>query len=152
MKLQIFPGIEELNNFAAEKIVEIAAEAVEKRGQFTAALAGGSTPKALYRLLASDKFRDKIDWQKVFFFFGDERNVPPDNKESNYRMANENLFEPLKIDAANIFRWRTELNDAEKITEDYKNALRNFFDAKNNPPAHAGATDKFPRFDLILLG
>src|SRR5687767_9109475 len=103
--IKIFPNIDELNNFAAEWFVEISREAIERRGQFTVALAGGSTPKALYRLLTSDKFRAKVDWSKVYFFFGDERHVPPDDPDSNFRMANENLFQPLKISQKNIFRW-----------------------------------------------
>ncbi len=142
--IKIFPNIENLNNYAADKFVEIATEAIEKRGQLTVALAGGSTPKSLYQLLASDKFKDKIDWSRVFFFFGDERNVLPGDAQSNFRMANENLFEPLQIPDPYIFRWKTETKDAKKIAEDYETAIFVFF-----------ALDKeagFPRFDLILLG
>ena len=92
MEIKTFANIEELNNFAAEKFVEIARDSIEKRGCFTIALSGGSTPKVLYKLLSSDKFKDKIDWPKVYFFFGDERHVPPDDPQSNFRMADENLF------------------------------------------------------------
>lgn len=141
--IKVFSDIEELNNFAAEKFVETSAEAIEKRGQFTVALSGGSTPKALFQLLASDKFSDKIDWSKVFFFFGDERNVLPDDKESNFRMANENLFEPLKIPGANIFRWQTELKNPDNIAENYEKSIKDFFKLTGNA---------FPKFDLILLG
>ncbi len=137
--LKIFPNIEELNNFAAQKFVEIADKSKQFRKSVTVALAGGSTPKALYRLLASEKFRDKIDWSKVHFFFGDERNVLPDNAESNFRMANENLFEPLKINAANIFRWQTELENAEMTAFNYEIKVSSFFCT-------------VPRFDLVLLG
>jgi len=148
--IKIFPNIEELNNFAAEKFVEIANDSIEKHGRLTVALAGGSTPKSLYKLLASDKFKDKINWNKVFFFFGDERNVLPDHEESNFRMANENIFAPLNIKAENIFRWQTELEDAEKIAEDYAVTLRK---AHNYPFAAAEpSSDIFPRFDLMLLG
>jgi 6-phosphogluconolactonase len=141
--IKVFHNIEELNNFAAEKFVEIANEAIEKQGQFAVALAGGSTPKSLYKLLASDEFRNKIDWSRTFFFFGDERNVLPDDAESNFRMANENLFEPLKINDQNIFRWQTELENAEIIAENYENSLKDFFKLAEND---------FPEFDLILLG
>ncbi|HEY0461491.1 MAG TPA: 6-phosphogluconolactonase [Pyrinomonadaceae bacterium] len=140
--IKVFPDIEELNNFAADKFVEIARESIEKRGKFTAALSGGSTPKALFQLLASDKFRDKVDWAKVFFFFGDERNVLPDDAESNFRMANENLFQPLNTAAQNILYWNTELDSTEEIAQDYATTLTVFFEAQIN----------FPRFDLILLG
>lgn len=132
-----------LNNFAAEKFVEIANQSIKKNNQFTVALAGGSTPKSLYQLLASEKFRDKIDWSKVYFFFGDERHVSPTDKDSNFKMANESFFESLKIDEKNIFRWQTESNEAEKIAADYEYKIKNFFDLS--------AAD-LPRFDLILLG
>ncbi len=141
--IKIFPNIEELNNFAARKFVEIGGEAIETRNQFTVALAGGSTPKSLYQLLASDEFKNKIDWNSVFFFFGDERNVLPDDAESNFRMANENLFRPLKINAENIFRWETEFEDARTIAADYETKIIDFFDLNEN---------EFPKFDLIFLG
>lgn len=142
--LKIFPDKESLNHFAAEKFVEIAALSIEKRGRLTVALAGGSTPKALYQLLAGDEYKDKIEWRKVFFFFGDERSVLPDSDESNFRMARENLFQPLKkIGDENLFRWQTELENAEKTAEDYEKSIRDFFKLSEN---------EFPRFDLILLG
>ena len=141
--LKIFPDGESLNVYAAEKIVETAKQSIEKRGQFTIALAGGSTPKSLYQLLSSDDFKKRIDWSKTFFFFGDERDVLPDNAESNFRMADENLFALLNIAEANVFRWQTELSDAEEIAEKYAGAVKNFFVLAGN---------KLPRFDLILLG
>ena len=137
--IKIFPGIEELNNFAAEKFVEIAAQSIEQRGQFTVALAGGSTPKALYGLLAAENFSNKINWKSVFFFFGDERNVSSNDAESNYRMANENLFRPRNIDRDKIYPWVTEMGIPEDIAKDYEESVEFFFRG-------------FPRFDLILLG
>ena len=148
-QVKVFKDKDDLNNFAAKRFVEIANESIENRDCFTVSLAGGSTPKSLYQLLASEKFRDKVDWTKVFFFFGDERNVLPNESESNFRMANENLFEPLQIVDKNIFRWQTEIGNAEKIAESYEETLRSFFGGENNPPATAGGSD---RFDLILLG
>jgi 6-phosphogluconolactonase len=141
--IKVFSNIGELNDFAAEKFVEIVNEAIAKRGQFTVALAGGSTPKSLYQLLTGEKFKDIIDWHKAFFFFGDERNVLPDNDESNFRMANENLFQPLKIKGENIFRWQTELEKTEIIAEKYETAIKVFFKLAEND---------LPKFDLILLG
>ena len=141
--IKIFSNISELNNFAADKFIETGNLAIKNNGRFTVALAGGSTPKALYRLLTTKEFSGQIDWHKVFFFFGDERNVAPDDEESNFRMANENLLEPLQIPAGNIFRWQTEIGDAEKTAENYQSALSNFFELPEND---------FPRFDLILLG
>lgn len=148
--IKIFPDIEKLNLFAAEKFVEIADNAIENRGFFTVVLAGGSTPKSLYQLLSSEKFGDKTDWSRTFFFFGDERNVLPDADESNFKMANENLFKPLKINDENIFRWQTELTDTDKIAADYERKIEIFYESSEKQPAHAGCSDIV--FDLILLG
>lgn len=141
--VKIFDSIEQLNFYAAERIVEIAADSIDSNGKFTIALAGGSTPKSLYRTLAGDECKNQIDWRKVYFFFGDERNVLSNNEESNFRMANENLLRPLKISDENIFRWQTELNDAEKTAADYERKIKNIFNLTEN---------ELPRFDLILLG
>ena len=141
--VKVFPTIESLNVFAAEKFVEIATDSIERRGRCAVALAGGSTPKALYRLLSGDEFKNQIDWTKVFFFFGDERNVLPEDEENNFRMADENLFKPLQIPFEQIFRWQTELKIAEEIAADYETAAKVFFALPENG---------FPRFDLILLG
>ena len=142
--LKIFADKQELFLFAARKFVEIANAAIVRNGRFSVALAGGSTPKSLYQLLAGEQFKDKIDWSKVFFFFGDERDVLPDEDESNYKMANESLFEPLKIDERNIFRWQTEIEPTAAIAEKYAAAVGDFF-----APQDAAS---LPRFDLILLG
>ena len=141
--IKIFPNIEELNNFTAEQFVAIGKEAIKKRGYFTITLAGGSTPQSLYRLFSSKIFKTKIAWAKVYFFFGDERSVLPDDAESNFRMAYENIFQPLKIADKNIFRWQTELENAGINAQDYERKITNFFDLTEN---------KFPQFDLILLG
>lgn len=130
----------ELNRVAAEKFVSIGNKAIEANARFSVALAGGSTPKSLYQLLASDAFNDRIDWTRVFFFWGDERSVLPTDEESNFRMANENLLKPLQIAEENIFRWQTESKDA---AENYANTIKRFFNLSEN---------EFPRFDLILLG
>lgn len=146
-----FPDVEQLNRFAAEKFIEIAERAIDNSGNFAVALAGGSTPKSLYQLLSSDEFANKVDWSKVFFFFGDERNVLPDDTESNYRMANENLFVPLQILAANVFRWRTEINKSEATAADYESTIQNFYQ-ENNKNFIIRDDCAFPVFDLILLG
>lgn len=137
--IKIFDDAEQLNRFAAEKFVEIADEAIENRGQFTVALAGGSTPKSLYQLLASNDFQSKINWKPIFFFFGDERNVAPDSDESNFKMVNETLLEPLNIDVDKIYRWHVEREIQKKIGDDYAEDIKYFFRG-------------FPNFDLILLG
>ncbi|MEO6588910.1 MAG: 6-phosphogluconolactonase [Pyrinomonadaceae bacterium] len=143
MQINVFQTVEKLNEFAAEKFIEIGSDAIKKRKQFTVALAGGSTPKSLYQLLALENYRNKLDWSSVFFFFSDERNVPPDNVESNFRMADENLFQLLKIHEENIYRWHTDFGDEKAIAEDYETKIMDFFDLSEN---------QFPNFDLILLG
>ena len=147
--IKVFPDKEELSRFAAERFVEITHE---KPSGTSVALAGGSTPKSLYNLLASAAFREKIDWNKVFFFFGDERNVTPDDPESNFRMAEENLFQVLDMpddrgfawQDTNVYRWQTEAKDPEKIAENYRRLMKTAFSLDEE--------EKFPRFDLILLG
>lgn len=144
--IKIFSEIDELNHFAAEKFVEIASEAIEKRDYFTVSLSGGSTPKSFYQLLASEKCANQINWNGGFYFFGDERNVPLDDEESNHKMAAENLFVPLKIRDLCVMEWNTEPpNDAEKSAEWYEETMTNFFTLDRE-------INKFPRFDLILLG
>lgn len=137
--IKIFPNFEELTEFAAEKFIALAKAAISKRGRFAVALSGGSTPKALYGLLASERFKNEIYWKKVCFFFGDERNVLPDEEESNFLMANESLFLPLNISSDKIYRWHTEIEPPEHIAADYAEHAEAFFEG-------------FPTFDLILLG
>jgi len=132
--------ISELSTRAADKFVDISKESIAASGRFTVALSGSSTPKALFRLLSSDIYKNKVDWSSTLFFFGDERNVHPDADESNFRMANENLFTPLGISDEKIFRWRTELEDPSAAANDYEAKLRSTFDTK------------MPIFDLIFLG
>jgi len=150
--IKVFSDIEELSNFAAETFIEIGNAAIEKLGQFSVVLAGGSTPKSLYQLLAGENFKDKIDWKSVYFFFGDERNVLPDDKQSNFLMAGESLLKPLQITDNQIFRWQTELGDATAIAANYEKIIGRVFNLEVNPPATAGGSDIFPHFDLILLG
>ena len=88
-QMEVFPEIEALTLAVARRFVLLAQNAVEDHGVFTVALSGGSTPKALYELIATDEaIRAQIPWSKIQFFFGDERHVPPDNDRSNFRMAN----------------------------------------------------------------
>ena len=127
---------------AAEEFAARAIASVNATGRFTVALSGGSTPKSLYSLLAKND-RDRLPWDKMFFFWGDERHVPPDDSESNYRMASETLLSKVPMPAGNVFRVPAENPDAKQAAEAYEHALRGFFQLP------AGA---FPRFDLVLLG
>lgn len=133
---------QDLFHAAADEVLRATTEAVAARGRFTIALSGGSTPRTLYTLLAANA-ANILPWDKMFFFFGDERHVPPDDAESNYRMANESLLSKVPIPPANIFRMPTENRDADAVAEAYDQTLRKFFAVKSG---------EFPRFDLILLG
>jgi len=133
---------QELFEAAAEEIVHAANEAVKQRGRFTLALSGGSTPKSLYNLLATNA-RSALPWDRMFFFWGDERHVPPTDPESNYRMATEAMLSRVSVPAGNIFRIPAENPDAAAAAKVYEETLTEFFSLE------AG---QFPRFDLILLG
>ena len=117
-------------------------QAVTQRSRFTIALAGGSTPKNLYTLLATNA-RTSLPWHRTYFFWSDERHVSPQDPESNYRMAEESMLSKIPVAASNIFRVPTENPDAAAVAETYEQTLRKFF------AAEAG---QVPRFDMILLG
>ena len=143
-QVELLPTGDAIARRAAEEFLKAATESVAKQGAFTVALAGGSTPRALYSLLVTDpSFRDKLPWERMSFFFGDERHVPPDNDQSNFRMANESLFSKAPVQPGQIFRIRAEYTDAEKAALEYEQALRAYFKMKEG---------EYPRFDLVLLG
>ncbi|UOQ64799.1 6-phosphogluconolactonase [Hymenobacter volaticus] len=139
MKLHISPATTEVLHELADYFVAAANQAIAAHGRFTVALSGGSSPKKLFELLASDAFKDQLDWTKVYFFFGDERNVPHTDPQSNYLMAKTALFEPLHIDAAQTFAVDTSLPPAQ-AAEAYTTAINQHFNSEQ------------ARFDLILLG
>src|SRR5919202_166968 len=93
----VFDDAEQVAQAAARRVVELARQSIAERGSFSIALSGGSTPKRIYELLASDEYREQVDWQNVHIFFGDERTVPPDHHDSNFRMANEAMLSHLPI-------------------------------------------------------
>jgi 6-phosphogluconolactonase len=107
-QIQILPDAAAVARAAADTFVAAQAEALAARGRFAVALAGGSTPKAMNRLLAGAADRDRVDWARVEIFFGDERCVPPDHADSNYRMTKETLLDHVPIDPARVHRIRGE--------------------------------------------
>ncbi len=138
MNLFVYETPEELAETAARDFATKAEAAINERGRFAVALAGGSTPKAAYEALARD-YADKLDWSRVHVFFGDERTVPPHHEDSNYRMAHETLLS--RIPVGSVHRMRSELPPGEAAAA-YEQELRDFF----------GTSDRPPSFDLILLG
>ncbi len=137
------PDSQQLATEAAHFFLSLGQRAIAAQGHFRVALSGGSTPEALYRLLAHQSFRHQIEWSRLDFFFGDERCVPPDHGESNFRMANESLFGPLGIHSDHIHRIEGELDDPEHAAGRYEAVIRKHFDIP---------IPSVPRFDLILLG
>lgn len=142
MEIRVLTTPQELFEAAAEEVLRAAREAVEQRGRFTIALPGGSTPKSLFNLLATNA-RTVMPWDRTFFFWGDERHVPPTDPDSNYRMAEEAMLSKIPVAAGNVFRIPAENADAAAAAEAYEHTLRKFFQL---------APGEFPIFDLILLG
>ena len=141
-EIRVLTTPQELFSAAAEEVLRTVNAAVRDRGQFTIALSGGSTPKNLYNLLATNA-RTTLPWEKMFFFWGDERHVPPTDPDSNYRMANEAMLSKVPVPPGNIFPFPTENPDAAAVAAAYEKTLRKFFQL---------APDAVPKFDLILLG
>ncbi len=138
--ISVFDTPEHLALAAAERFVEYGSELQGDLDQFSVALAGGKTPLRVYELLATEGFKNRIDWPQVYLFFSDERCVPPDHPDSNYAMASESLISKVPIPASNVHRIIGEGN-ANRNAQAYENQLRAFFAAQPSP-----------RFDLVLLG
>lgn len=137
MKINIYKTEEELVFAFADYFIETAQKYITKRGTFNVVLSGGNSPNKLYTLLAS--LNKKIDWTKVFFFFGDERCVPADDPENNATIVQKTLFNPLHISPDTIFKIDTALSPNEAATK-YMEVIKYYFD--KSPPC----------FDLIILG
>ena len=139
-KLEIYGNAKELAWAAALKFASLAEQAVKERGRFAVALSGGSTPKALFTILAEKPFAGALPWPAIYFFWGDERCVPPDHADSNYRMANETLLSKVPVPRENFFRIPAEDEDHDRAAVNYSATIRQFFDSES------------PRFDLVFLG
>ena len=134
---------QQLFSIAAQKFSDMTKEAIARSGRMTVALAGGSTPKALYELISQEPYRSKIDWNKLFVFWGDERHVPPDHQDSNYRMSHESLLSKVPVVSDQVFRIEGEASNAGEAAQSYEEALRKVFSSSGK---------EVPMFDLILLG
>jgi 6-phosphogluconolactonase len=133
---------------AAERVIRAAGAALAARGRFDWALSGGSTPAALYRLLASPGYAERIDWSRVHFFWSDERCVPPDHAESNFRMARETLLDAVAVSSSHVARLHIHRLEGElppsAAAQRYEAELAGCFGVEPG--------SGFPAFDLILLG
>ena len=138
----VVPDAATLAREAARRFVDVARDQIGLRGRLTLALSGGSTPRALYRLLARPPQSGDVDWSRVHVFWGDERTVPPDDDESNYRMAREELLVHVPVPPEQIHRIQGE-NRPDQAAASYERELRAAFGLAVGEP---------PDFGLMLLG
>lgn len=136
--LQVFETAGEVAAALADAFVDDARAAIEQHGAFFVALAGGTTPKNAYRLLAQEPRRSRVDWNHVFVYFGDERCVPPESDESNFKMASDAFLRDVRIAADHVHRMRGE-DDPLQGARDYAALL-------------IQTMGDLPRFDLVMLG
>lgn len=139
MYLHIYKDAEETTIALADWIVSLIQKTLEVKERFTIALAGGETPKKLYQALASDRYRKKINWNKLHVFWGDERVVPFDDKRNNAKMAYDNLLSMVNIPLEQVHKIWTDIIP-EVSAKQYEKILHQYFD------------DKQTTFDLVLLG
>jgi len=140
--VRVYADADELALEAARFFARLADQYVVGCGRFTVALSGGSTPKGMFTILASEPFLDTVPWSSIFVFWGDERTVPLDHIESNYRMANETLLSRVPVPQENIFRIPSENPSPDLAAAVYAETLTQTLDCPND----------LPRFDLIMLG
>jgi len=146
---EVLPGVlvcqdaAEVARAAARRFVDWAWQAIARDGQFHVALSGGSTPREMYRLLATQEFRTQIDWPRVHFFWGDERAVPPEHPESNYGLARRELLLQVPIPPANVHRMEAEISPIGRAAHSYETLLRRSLELDDRG---------FPVFHLVILG
>lgn len=141
--IQIFPALEELSRAAAVRFTELARERAQQGKVFSVALSGGSTPRTFLEILANPEFSQRIQWESVHLFQVDERCVPPDHLQSNYRMIRGSLLRPVPAAEENFHRMKAELEDRDSASAEYEAEIREIL---------TPAEGSLPRFDLIFLG
>ena len=143
-EIRIFKDSAAIARRAAEIFLETAQSAVDRSGIFSVALAGGSTPKLLYSLLATDPgFSSKLPWDKMQLFFGDERHVGPDDPQSNFKMAFDTMISKAPLKSEQVHRMKGEYPDTEQAALEYEQVLSAQFQLKDG---------QLPRFNLVLVG
>ena len=139
VELHILPSTEETAQAKAKFVATLAKECLGTQGRFTIALSGGSTPRRLYQILASPPYTEGIAWDRWHIFWSDERCVPQDHEDSNFRMAKQALLDHVPIPPAQVYRMQGEVAP-EQAAKEYETAVQNVFQTPE------------PAFDLILLG
>ncbi len=138
-KIHVYPNKEKLVVATAERVINLIGQAIQEHGLCNIALAGGNTPREVYSILAENSYRDRVDWNGLHIFWGDERMVPPEHQDSNFRMVQQTLLEHISIPDGNVHRIRGEITP-EQAAREYAELLHNHF------------REDSPHFDLILLG
>lgn len=138
--VQILSDLEAISHEAASLFVSASRDSIATRKKFAVAISGGSTPRRLYTLLSSSPYCDQVDWHNVHFFWADERCVPKEDEESNFKVAFDRLLSKVPVLDGNIHRINGE-EEPEKAARDYEADIREFFGVSG-----------FPVFDLVLLG
>ncbi len=138
--IRIFADLEALSQAAADYFTSLSRDALSLKDRFAVALSGGYTPRRFFSLLATSPYKERISWASIHIFWADERCVPREHPESNYKLAHEALLSKVSIPKKNIHRIKGEKNP-EQAAQEYEDSLRLFF-----------GTQPFPVFDLIILG
>jgi 6-phosphogluconolactonase len=139
MKITVFDNLEKLYQKSADTFVELAEKSIQKHNKFVVALSGGSSPKAIFKLLATKEYAQKIEWNKVYFFWVDERWVPLDDEKSNYKMTLEALLNEVPVNKDQVFPMYKDGVEPKEFAKEYENQIRNVL-------GNDGV------FDFILLG
>ena len=141
-RIEVAEDADALSRAVAERFVRLTTDALRERGRCSVALSGGSTPQAVFELLAVEPFRSRVLWDQIDFFWGDERHVPVEHPDSNYRMAAEAMLSKVPVRPTKIHRIHSEIPDAALAAHEYETTLRAAF----------GHPEGIPRFDLMWLG
>ncbi|NOX43648.1 MAG: 6-phosphogluconolactonase [Gammaproteobacteria bacterium] len=141
--ITIFSDINEISQAVAKKWAVLSEQAISDHGGFHVALSGGSTPAHLYNYLATSAYKQRINWDKTYIYFGDERSVSPDHKESNFKMASDTLLDKVDIPVSQIYRMKAEVAEIEESAVEYAALLKDKLPMSENGES---------QFDLVLLG
>jgi len=139
-QVHVFPDPKALSSAAAEAFLALSLEVISSSGRFAVALSGGSTPRRFFTLLASSPYQQSIDWTRIHLFWADERCVPADHPESNFKLLHDTLLAHVPVPEANVHRVHGEA-DPEQAAREYEREIRSFF-----------INGEMPSFDLIFLG
>lgn len=143
-EIQILDSASSVAEAGALHFVRICNSSIKNNGKFSVVLSGGSTPKGMLSLLATDEYKKQVPWDKCHFFWGDERSVPPTHADSNFKMATDSLLSHVPVIASQIYRMEAEKADITQAAQEYQNKIATFFSVPNSSSP--------PQFDLLYLG